>query len=88
MSNINNITCGCETFISTKLRQYDFNKCKLTQLEKLDKLYINAASTSILQISKKYYIKYKNKIFSKHLHIHLRACDSALSYHFPSLISG
>ena len=49
MSNINNITCVCETFISSMLLQSDISKCRLSQLAKLDKLYIYSASTRILQ---------------------------------------
>ena len=52
MSNRNNITSGCETCIIAMLLQYCFNKWWLTQLEELDKLYINAVSTMILQRSK------------------------------------
>ena len=33
-SNINNITCGCETCISDMLLQFDLNKLWLTQLGK------------------------------------------------------
>ena len=47
MSNINNITCGCETCISAMLLQSDINKWSLSKLAKLDHLYINSASTRI-----------------------------------------
>ena len=46
-SKINTIACGCETFISAMLIQSDINKWRLSQLAKLDKLYINSASTII-----------------------------------------
>ena len=55
---------------------------------KLDKLYINSASTRILQISKNYFIEYKNQIFSNNSHINLRACGSVSSYHCPYPING
>ena len=45
-------TCGCKTFISAMLLQSDLNKWRLSQLVKLDKVYINYASTRPLQISK------------------------------------
>ena len=53
MSNRNNITCGWKTCISAMLLQSDINKYILSQLSKLDKLYINYASTRLLQ-------RYKN----------------------------
>ena len=52
ISNINNITCGCETCISAMLHQSYFNKWKLSKSAKLDKLYIDYASTRLLKISK------------------------------------
>ena len=87
-SNINIITCGYETCISTMLLNSGLNKWQLTQLAKLDKLYINAASTRILQRSKIYYIGYRNKIFPDNSNIHLRACNDASSYHCPFPILG
>ena len=48
MINIKNITCGCETCISAMLLQSDHNKWRISQLSKLDKLYINHASTRLL----------------------------------------
>ena len=75
-NNINNITCGCENCISAMLLQYNFNKWRVELLAQLDKLYINAASSRILQRSKKYYIEYKNQIFPNNPHIHLRACNA------------
>ena len=48
----NSITRGCKTCIRTMLHQSDLNKWRLTKLVKLSKLYINAASTRILQRSK------------------------------------
>ena len=49
MSNRNNITRGYETCMSAMLLQSDLNKWRLSQLAKLDKLYINSASTRVLQ---------------------------------------
>ena len=77
MGNRNKITCGCETFTSEMLLQSDLNKWMLSQLVKLDKLYINSASTRLLQISKHYFVEYNNQIFPNNSHIHLRACDDA-----------
>ena len=34
MGKTNKITCGCETCISSMLLQYNFNKWRLTQMEK------------------------------------------------------
>ena len=48
MSNINNITCGCEKRISAMLLQSDINKLRLSKISKLDKLYIDYASTRLL----------------------------------------
>ena len=59
------------------LLQSDLNKWRLSQFAKLNKLYINSASTRLLQISKNDFIKYKNKRFRNNSHIHLRACDAA-----------
>ena len=42
-SNIDMITSVCEAGISEMPIQSDINKCRLSQLEKLDKLYINYA---------------------------------------------
>ena len=63
MININMIACGCKTFISDTLLQSDLNKWRISQLEKLDKLYMNSSSTRILQIYKDYFIECNNKIF-------------------------
>ena len=43
MSNINKITCECKTFISAMLFQSYLNKWRLSQLAKIDKLYIISA---------------------------------------------
>ena len=59
MSNRNNITCGWETCISAMLLKSDLDKWIISQLSKLDKLYINSASTKILEISKNNFIEYK-----------------------------
>ena len=64
------------------LLQSDLNKWKISQVDKLDKLYINSASTKLLKRSKNYFIQYKNEIFSNNL------CDAASSYHCPYPITG
>ena len=53
-------------------------------MSKLDKLYINYASTRLLQRSKIDFIEYNNQIFPNNSHIHLRVCDDASSYLCPS----
>ena len=65
------------------LIQLDINKCSLSQLTKLYKLYINSVSTKILRISKIDFVKYKNQIFPNNSHVYLRACDDASSYYCP-----
>ena len=62
MGKRNHITCSCETCINSLLLQSDSNKWRLTILEKLDKLYINASSTRLLPRFNIYYIKIKNQI--------------------------
>ena len=59
------------------LLQSYLNKWRISQLAKLDKLYINPALTRLLQISKNGFIQYKNGIFPNNSQIHLRAWDSA-----------
>ena len=49
MSNRNRITCGCKTCNSAMLFQSDLNKWRISQLAKLDMLYINFAPTRILE---------------------------------------
>ena len=88
ISDRNKITRVYKTCISAMLIQSDLNKWRISQLAKLDKLYINYASIRILQISKNYFIEYKKKIFPNDSHIHLRACDSTSSYHYSSPITG
>ena len=88
MSNRNKITCGCKTCISAMLIQSDINKCRLSQLAKLDKLYINSASNRLLQISKNGFVEYNNQIFPNNSHMYLRACNSVSSYNCPSPITG
>ena len=51
-------------------------------------LYINYASTRLLQRSKNSFIEYKKQIFPNDSYIHLKACDAASSYHRPSPIFG
>ena len=85
MSNRNKIKCGFKTCISAILLQLDLNKWRISQVEKLDKLYINFALARLLQISKNNFIEFKNQIFPNDSHINLRACDAESSYHclFP-----
>ena len=52
MGKRDNITCVCETCISAILIQSGLNKWRLSQSDKIDKLYINSASTIPLQRSK------------------------------------
>ena len=59
------------------LLQSDVNKWWLIKLSKLDKLYINSASTRLLQRSKHDFIEYNNRIYPNNSHIHLRAFDDA-----------
>ena len=80
MSNINIIICVCETCISAMLLQSDFNKWSLSQLAKLDKLYIHSTSTRVLQRYKHDLIEYNNQIFPNKSYIQLRACDATSSY--------
>ena len=86
--NRNNITCGCKTCIIAMILQSDLNKLRLSQLFKLDKIYINSTWTRLLQISNNYFIEYKNLIFPNNSHINLRACDAASSYHCTSPSTG
>ena len=51
ISNINKITCGCKTCISAMIFQSDLNKYRISKWSKLDKLYINSASTRLLERS-------------------------------------
>ena len=57
-------------------------------MAKLEKLYINGASTRILQRTKIDDMEYKNQTFPNNLHIHIRACDAISSYHCPNSNSG
>ena len=88
MSNRKKITCECKTCISAMLLQSDINKWIISQLSKLDKLYVNSESTRLLERSKNYFIEYKKQIFPNDSHIHLRACDDESSYHCSSQITG
>ena len=63
-NNRNIITCGCKTCVSVMLLQSDINKWRISQVDKLDKLYINSASTRLLQRSNNDFIQYKNEIFT------------------------
>ena len=69
MSKRNNITCGHKTCIRAILLQSDLNKLWLSQLAKLDKLYINSVPNRIFQRYKINFIEYKNQIFPNHSHI-------------------
>ena len=86
MSNRNKIKCGCKTCIIAVLIQLDLHKWIISQLSKLDKLYINSASTRILERSKNDFIEYKKQIFPNDSHINLKACDAASSYHCVALV--
>ena len=86
MRKRNSITCECNTCINAILLPSYINKWILSQLEKLDKLYINSVSTRLLQRSKIYLIQYNNQIFRNNSHINLRSCNSSSSYHCPSPI--
>ena len=57
MSNTNKIICRRKTCISTMALQSYLNIWWLSQLFKLDKLYINSASTTLLQRSNIYIIE-------------------------------
>ena len=63
MRNRNNITCGCDEYISAMLLQSDLNKCTLSQLEKLDKLYINYASTNFHKYLRSILLNTRIRIF-------------------------
>ena len=88
MSNRNKVICRCKTWISAILLQSDLNKCRISRLSKFDKLYINSASTRLLERSKNNFIEKKKQISPNDSHKHLRACDAASSYRFPSPITG
>ena len=64
----NNDTCGNKTCINAMLLQSYFNKWRISQIYKLDKLYINSSSIRILQRSKNYFIEYKNQAFPNNSH--------------------
>ena len=70
------------------LLQSDINKWRLSQLTKLDKLYINSASTRLLQRFNINLIEYKHQTSPKNSYIHLRACDDASSYNSHSPFTG
>ena len=85
MINTKKITYERKTCISAMLIQSDL---RLTQLAKIDKLYINSASTRLLQRSRIDFIEYKNGIFPKHYHINIIAYDDNSSYNCTSKIAG
>ena len=84
----NKIISRCKTCVSVMLLQSYLNKWRLSQFSKLDKLFINSASTRLLQISKISLIEYNNQIFPNTSHLHLKACDTASSCSCLYLIMG
>ena len=68
--------------------QSDLNKWRLSQLSKLDKLYISSASTRLKKNLKHDFIEYNNQIFPNNSHIYLRAYDPESSNHCPYPITG
>ena len=88
MRNSNNITYGRKICISAMSFQSNHNKWRLTQFEKLDKLYISTKSTRLLQRPTKYDIEYNIQTFPNNSHNHIRNCNYASSYHCPSTIAG
>ena len=58
MININNITWGCKTCISSMLLKLNINKLIISKWAKLDKLYINYTSARLLEIFKNKFIAY------------------------------
>ena len=56
ISDRKNITCVYKTCISAMLIQSDLNKWRISQLAKLDKLYINFALNRLLERSKNDFI--------------------------------
>ena len=69
------------------LLQYDLNKWRVSKLTKLDNLYVNSASTRLLQRYNIDFVEYKNQIILDNFCIHLRACDAESSYNCPSPIT-
>ena len=59
------------------LLQSDLNKWSYHNFQKLDKLYINSASTRLSQRYKHDFIEYNNQIFPNNSHINLGSCDAA-----------
>ena len=55
-------------------------------MEKLGKLYVNSASTKILQRSKIDFIENNNQMFPNNPHIHLLTNDAESTYYCPLLI--
>ena len=88
ISNRNKIICGHKICISDMLLQSYLNKWRISKVDKLENLYMNYASNRFLQRFKNDFIQYKNDIFTNNLHIYLRACDAASSYHCPYSITG
>ena len=50
------------------------------KLESIERLYLNAESTRLIQRSKKEYYEFKNEIPPKQLYINIRDCDTVSSY--------
>ena len=76
---MNMIKCGCEKCVSSVFHQSDLNKWRLSELLKLDKLYIDYESTRLLHISNIDIIEYNIQIFPNNAYIYSRACDAASS---------
>ena len=70
ISDRKNITCVYKTCISAMLIQSDLNTWRISQLAKLDKLYIHFALNRLLERSKNDFIEYKKHIFPNDSHIH------------------
>ena len=60
MIDINTITCILKTCISSVLLQSNMNKWRLSQLAKIDELYIKSESTRLLQRSRIDFIEYNH----------------------------
>ena len=73
MSKINDFTYGCKSCISAMLLQKYLNTCRLSQLDKIDKLYISSTSTRLLLRYMINFIDHKSQMFPNNSHIHLRA---------------
>ena len=84
----NNIKRRFKTCISAMLLQSYINKWRISQLTKLDYLYITYALTRLLEISKNDFVEYKKQITPNYSHVHLRACDDTSPYNCSSTMIG